>query len=172
MLTKGAVTLCLTVRQVKQTYLYGQWECSWGKFSSEFHALLKFRTSLKSSSLLFPLITILSITFGRNWIKLMTQWTFKTLKTGNIAKCTDWPHTERRVSDMKSTIHTSMHFAEVRIPNFHQCRSTTISGFEDIAHFRVFPLTSMLKLQSATTFVKLGWIVLRWTQAKAYMTPW
>ncbi len=38
-----------------------------------------------------------------------------------------------------------------RVPNFHPFRSI-IKRFQDIAHFIDFPLTPMLKFQSATIF--------------------
>ena len=42
-----------------------------------------------------------------------------------------------------------------QVPNFHPFRST-ISHFQDIAHFGIFPLTPMLKFQSATDFLIFG----------------
>ena len=42
-----------------------------------------------------------------------------------------------------------------RVPNFHPLRST-INRFQDIAHFRFFPSTPMLKFQSATLFLFLA----------------
>ncbi len=50
---------------------------------------------------------------------------------------------------MKSTLHNTAH----KTPNFHSFCST-ISHFQDIA--QIFPLTSMLKFQSATTFLILA----------------
>ncbi len=38
-----------------------------------------------------------------------------------------------------------------QVANFHPFHST-ISLFQDIAHYRIFPLTPMLKFQSATIF--------------------
>ncbi len=42
-----------------------------------------------------------------------------------------------------------------RVPNFRPFRST-ISRFQDIPHFRIFPLTPMLKVQSAIKFLNFG----------------
>ncbi len=51
--------------------------------------------------------------------------------------------------DKESTLHT--HFLRSRGPNFHLFRSM-ISSFQEIVHFRIFPLTPMLTFQSATIF--------------------
>ena len=48
---------------------------------------------------------------------------------------------------MRSTL--NMQFLGVRVPNLHPFHSM-ISRIQDIAHFRIFPLTPMLKFQSAT----------------------
>ncbi len=50
---------------------------------------------------------------------------------------------------MKSTQH--MCTVVPQIQNFRPFRST-ISRFQDIAHFRIFPLTYMLKFQRVTKF--------------------
>ncbi len=42
-----------------------------------------------------------------------------------------------------------MKFLEPRVPNWHPVCST-VSHFQGIAHFTIFPLTPMLKFQSAT----------------------
>ncbi len=42
-----------------------------------------------------------------------------------------------------------------RVPNFRPFR-TTISRFQDIAHFRIFPLPPMLIFQSAIQFLNFG----------------
>ncbi len=44
-----------------------------------------------------------------------------------------------------------MQYIRVRVPNFRPFRST-INRFQDVVHFRIFPLTPMLKFQSATIF--------------------
>ncbi len=56
------------------------------------------------------------------------------------------PHPELNStkSDMKSTLHTCKQFLGLRVTHFHQFPST-ISRFQYIAHFRMFPLTRMLK---------------------------
>ena len=50
-----------------------------------------------------------------------------------------------------------------RVPNFRSFRST-ISRFQDIAHFRILPLTPMLKVQSATFFFNF------WQISKTFIT--
>ena len=55
-----------------------------------------------------------------------------------------WEQTVFNESGMKSTIH--MHFLEPRAPDSHPFRSTIIR-FQDIAHFRIFPMTPIVKLQ-------------------------
>ncbi len=47
-----------------------------------------------------------------------------------------------------------MQFLGQWVPNFHPSHSTT-SHFQDIAYFRIFPLTHMLKFLSATKFLNL-----------------
>ncbi len=42
-----------------------------------------------------------------------------------------------------------------RVPNFRPFRSM-INHFQDIAHFRIFPLTPMLKFHSAIQFLNFG----------------
>ena len=54
---------------------------------------------------------------------------------------------------MKSTLH--MYYITPRVTNFRQFRCTIIP-FEDIATFTIFPLTPMLKFQSAIQISKLG----------------
>ncbi len=54
---------------------------------------------------------------------------------------------------MKSTLHTQ--YRGPRVPNFGPFGST-ISRFQNIAHFRIFPLTPMLTFQSATKFLILA----------------
>ena len=53
----------------------------------------------------------------------------------------------------QSTLHMST--VVPRVLNFRQFRST-ISHFQDIVHFRIFPLTPMLKFQTATKFLILA----------------
>ena len=48
-----------------------------------------------------------------------------------------------------------MQFLGPRVPNFHPFCSSD-SCFQDFAHFMIFPLTPMLKFQSAAKFLKLG----------------
>ncbi len=50
---------------------------------------------------------------------------------------------------MKSTLHVQ--YTGPLIPNFRQFGST-ISHFQDIAHFRIFSLTPTLKFQRSTIF--------------------
>ena len=68
-----------------------------------------------------------------------------------MSKCTERPRTERKESDMHSTLH--MLFTGPRFPDFHSIHFT-ISRFQDIAHFRISPLTPKLKFQTAI-FLKL-----------------
>ncbi len=58
-----------------------------------------------------------------------------------------------------------MQYIRVRVPNFRPFRST-INRFQDVVHFRIFPLTPMLKFQSATKFFKT------WPIAKKSDSPY
>ena len=58
--------------------------------------------------------------------------------------------TELEESDMLSTLH--MQYLHPRVTNCCPFCST-ISRFQDIAHFRIFQLNPMLKYQSATKFL-------------------
>ncbi len=53
----------------------------------------------------------------------------------------------------KSTLY--VHLVGPWVPSFHTFCSIIIH-FQDIAHFRIFPLTPMLKFQSATKFLTLA----------------
>ncbi len=66
---------------------------------------------------------------------------------------TERPQTRRMESGIKSTLHlcTEVH----RVPNFRPFCST-ISRFQDIAHFRIFSLTPMLKFQTVIFFFNFG----------------
>ena len=61
------------------------------------------------------------------------------------------PNTTQRIKFEKYRIH----FLGPRVPNFHPFHYM-ISHFQDIAHFKIFLLTSMLNFHSATKFSKLG----------------
>ena len=59
-------------------------------------------------------------------------------------------------SGIKSTLHIYVGYTVLlQVQNFRLFRST-ISRFQDIAHVRIFPLTPMLKVQSATKFLIFG----------------
>ncbi len=93
---------------------------------------------------------ILTIKFGWNQMKIgRGVVSFENSKIGNFAKCTEWPQTKLKESDIKGTLH--MCTVALRLPNFRPFRFT-ISRFQDIAHFTIFPFTPMLKFQSATKF--------------------
>ena len=87
---------------------------------------------------------ILTIKFGWYWMK--TGGSSSLLYIRNFAKCTKWPQTKLKESSIIGAL--PMCTVVPRVPNFHPFRST-ISCFQDIAHFRIFPLTPMLKFQSA-----------------------
>ncbi len=76
---------------------------------------------------------------------------FENLNIENLAKCTEWPQNELKEPDMNSTLY--MHLLGTRGINCPAFRST-ISRFQEIEDFRIFPLIPILKFQSAKTFVK------------------
>ncbi len=59
-----------------------------------------------------------------------------------------------------------------RVQSFRPFRST-ISRFQDIAHFRIFPLTPMLKFQSVTIFFYFWQMAKKVIpkKVKAYINP-
>ncbi len=61
--------------------------------------------------------------------------------------------TKLKESGINSTLHmcTVVH----RVPNVYPIHST-ISRFQDIAHFTIFPMTPLLKFQSATKYLTFG----------------
>ncbi len=65
------------------------------------------------------------------------------------------PNWTQRIRNKKSTLHVHMDLLGLRFPNFHLFCST-ISCFQDIAHFRIFTLTPMLNFQSATNMLSFG----------------
>ncbi len=66
----------------------------------------------------------------------------KIIESENFAKCTEWPQTKLKESGIKSSLHVCT--VVPRVPNFRPFRST-ISHFQDLTYFRIFPLTPMLK---------------------------
>ncbi len=68
-----------------------------------------------------------------------------------FVKCIKSPQTELKESVIKRIIH----FLGQSVPNVYPFRNT-ISIFNILYIFRIFPLTPMLKFQSATKLVKLG----------------
>ncbi len=83
---------------------------------------------------------------------------FENINIVNFTKCTKSPETEFQESDMKSTLHYKglhMQFPGQWVPKFHLFHST-ISHFKDNVHFRSFPLSTMLKFQSATKSFELN----------------
>ncbi len=62
----------------------------------------------------------------------------------------------------QSTLH--MYTVVPRVPNFRPFRSM-VSRFQDIAHFRIFPLTPTLKFQSVTILFFNFWQI-----AKTFIT--
>ncbi len=66
--------------------------------------------------------------------KLWEQWPFENLNNVNFAKCTEWPQSELKWPDPKSTPH--MDFLGLRVQTFHPFHST-ISRFQDIPHFMI-----------------------------------
>ncbi len=89
------------------------------------------------------------------WWKVLKEYCFENRRIGHFAQCSKWPQTKLKESGSKSTLH--MCTVGPQVPNFPPFCST-ISRFRDISHFRIFPLTPMLKFHSATKFVKLGWL--------------
>ncbi len=55
-----------------------------------------------------------------------------------------------------------------RVPNFRLLCSA-IRGFQDLPYLSIFPLTQMLKFQSAIDFVKLGRLT---RKVIACISPW
>ncbi len=99
---------------------------------------------------LYSLITnILTMKFGWNQMKIGRVVEFENRNIGNFAKCTKWPQTKLKELGIKST--PPMCTIVPRDPNFRPFLST-ISRFQNIAYFTIFPLTPMLKCQSATKF--------------------
>ena len=84
--------------------------------------------------------------------KLGEEWSFENRKIGNFAKCTELPQTKLKESGITSTLNICT--VVPRVPNFSPFHSTA-SCFQNIAHFRIYPLTPMLKFQSITNFLIL-----------------
>ena len=67
------------------------------------------------------------------------------------------PQTKLKLTGIKSTLPICTVVA--RVPNFRPFHST-ISRFQDIAHFSIFPLIHMLKFQSAIEFLNVGRVLI------------
>ncbi len=97
--------------------------------------------------------------FHKFWLKLdesRGSSGFLKILTSEILQSAPNAQTELRWPDSKNMRYIWT-FLELRVPNFHPFRSTA-NTFQDIAHFMIFPLNSILKFQSATYFLKLGWL--------------
>ncbi len=92
------------------------------------------------------MISIHSIKPGWNWKSIF----FLNL-TSKIFEVQQMTPNWTQESGMKSNPYKQ--FLRPWVPNFHPFHCTT-SHFKDFAHFRIFPLTPMLKFQSATIFFK------------------
>ena len=75
---------------------------------------------------------------------------FENVHITKCAKYTEWPQTKLKESGIKSTL--PMCAVVPRVPNVCPFRST-MSCFQDIAHFRIFTCSPMIKFQSAIIFV-------------------
>ena len=89
--------------------------------------------------------------FSKVWLKwddsLGSSSLLKILTSELLQSAPNDHQTEVKESDMKSTLQCST--SRPRVRNGRPSRST-VSRFQGVAHFRIFPLTSMLKFQSAT----------------------
>ena len=82
------------------------------------------------------------------------MWKEKPLENlgiGHFASVLIDPQAVLKEVDMQNIIRKQ--FLAPRVPNFHTFHFT-INCFEDIGHFMILSLTTMLKLQSATQFLK------------------
>ncbi len=107
------------------------------------HKSFKFLHIKKSISLYSLMTNLLRIKFDWNWMKTVGAAPFEHPKIdsfGKIHRMTlNWAH---RITHEKYPTYSAS-----RVPNFHPFCST-ISHFQDTVHFRIFPLTLMLKFEN------------------------
>ncbi len=107
-------------------------------------------TDHQKKELYSPLVAILSI---KNWLKLDEHYVktmpFENINIGYFAKWNNWPQAAHRIRQ-KSTLH--IQFLAWQVHLFF----SMITCFQDIAHFRIFPMTPMLKFDNDTKFLNLA----------------
>ena len=81
--------------------------------------------------------------------------TFENLDIRNFEKCTEWPQIElKRIWHEEYSTYGAPDTSSPKFSHYDQ-------PFPDIAHFRIFPLTPILKSQSVTHFYDLKFIKIK-----------